>query len=490
MSLTDDLISYWKLDGNSNDAVGSNNGTDTDIDYLKLIDSYSESNSNINSNFQVYTSRPYVGQSFTTPNDGVTYILDSCKFYLANIGGLTTGSVYAVLYAHSGTYGSRGLPTGSALATSDGIAITDIAGSLGLITFTFSGANRITLSQNTHYCIEVNYTSGDGSSTYLEIGVDSSSPTASGNANYYQGSWYTPLWDFPFYVYGENDELLSGKINQGAGFNGTTSKIVGSAVNLGTNISTCIWFKTTQNSAYVPLLSGFLGATVAFNILITNTGVVLGFCRDSAGVNVSLYSGAGFNDGEWHFAVLTKSGNNLELYVDGSSVDTDSASFTGNFNSATFRIGSYNGSAEFYSGAIDEVGFWERALSSTEVGQLYNSGNGLAYPLEVGIEAEYTPIPLILNIPNIAASYLRESIASFTPISFILNIPNTIASYVYENVAAFNPISFILSIPSMTARRFDSLIRPISSISNVKMKVGIAKNIIKTTINTFKPKGK
>ena len=31
--LTDNLISYWKLDGNSNDAAGSNNGTDTDITY-------------------------------------------------------------------------------------------------------------------------------------------------------------------------------------------------------------------------------------------------------------------------------------------------------------------------------------------------------------------------------------------------------------------------------------------------------------------------
>jgi len=34
MALTDNLISYWKLDGNSTDSVGSNNGTDTSVSYF------------------------------------------------------------------------------------------------------------------------------------------------------------------------------------------------------------------------------------------------------------------------------------------------------------------------------------------------------------------------------------------------------------------------------------------------------------------------
>lgn len=33
MALTDNLVSYYKLDGNSNDSVGSNNGTDTSVTY-------------------------------------------------------------------------------------------------------------------------------------------------------------------------------------------------------------------------------------------------------------------------------------------------------------------------------------------------------------------------------------------------------------------------------------------------------------------------
>lgn len=34
MALTDNLISYYKLDSNSNDSVGTNNGTDTSVSYV------------------------------------------------------------------------------------------------------------------------------------------------------------------------------------------------------------------------------------------------------------------------------------------------------------------------------------------------------------------------------------------------------------------------------------------------------------------------
>lgn len=38
---------------------------------------------------------------------------------------------------------------------------------------------------------------------------------------------------------------------------------------------------------------------------------------------------------------------------------------------------------QFMDGLIDEVGFWKRLLTGDELTQLYNSGNGLAYPLSV-----------------------------------------------------------------------------------------------------------
>jgi hypothetical protein len=51
--------------------------------------------------------------------------------------------------------------------------------------------------------------------------------------------------------------------------------------------------------------------------------------------------------------------------------------FAGN---SPFYLGAYSGIFALLNGWIDEVGFWRRSLSTTEVSQLYAGGNGLAYP--------------------------------------------------------------------------------------------------------------
>lgn len=50
-------------------------------------------------------------------------------------------------------------------------------------------------------------------------------------------------------------------------------------------------------------------------------------------------------------------------------------------STAEFRIGARQRASEpdYSSATIDEVGLWKRILSSSEITQLYNSGNGLAY---------------------------------------------------------------------------------------------------------------
>ena len=80
-----------------------------------LIDSYPSSNYDQD---QYLGSNNFVGygQSFTTT--GSVLKLSSCKFYLVKVGS-QTGAMYAKVYAHSGTYGTSSIPTGSALATSD-----------------------------------------------------------------------------------------------------------------------------------------------------------------------------------------------------------------------------------------------------------------------------------------------------------------------------------------------------------------------------------
>lgn len=160
-----------------------------------LIDSYSESN--YSASIQLYdNSVTRAGQSFQNAN---SIVLSSCKFYLQK-GGSASGDVIAEIYAHSGTFGSNSVPTGSPLATSDAIAATSLPASFGLVEFTFSGANKITLSASTYYVVIVKYL---GPSS-ISIGRDSSSPAHAGNQTTYYFSWnYNASYDICFYVYGE-----------------------------------------------------------------------------------------------------------------------------------------------------------------------------------------------------------------------------------------------------------------------------------------------
>lgn len=165
---------------------------------IVVVDSYSESNQN--TSCAVYSpTLKGCGQTFTAT--GTT--LDSAVFYVSKFGA-PTGSVYAVLYAISGTSGVNGTPTGSALATSDAFDISTLTTSHALKTFTFSGADRYSMVNGTNYAIVLEYTNGDGSNA-LFVGSDNTTPTDDGNQVQYIASWTAPSnSDVVFYVYGDD----------------------------------------------------------------------------------------------------------------------------------------------------------------------------------------------------------------------------------------------------------------------------------------------
>lgn len=160
----------------------------------QIIDSYSETNQNT-------SAADYAeGQSFT--GDGG--ILNSAKFYLKKAGS-PTGSAYAKIYAHSGTFGTSSVPTGSPLATSGAFDISTLTTSFQLITFTFTGANKITLTNGTKYIVTLEFSGYTPSyPNYVWTGIDTSSPTHGGNLCYKDsgGSWNAvSAYDTCFYVY-------------------------------------------------------------------------------------------------------------------------------------------------------------------------------------------------------------------------------------------------------------------------------------------------
>ncbi len=79
----------------------------------------------------------------------------------------------------------------------------------------------------------------------------------------------------------------------------------------------------------------------------------------------------------WYFLVVTKSGNTGKVYLDGvedNSINSWPAGDIGSNNDPLFIGESPGNSDGALDGTIDEVAIWSRALSGSEILDLYNSG--------------------------------------------------------------------------------------------------------------------
>jgi hypothetical protein len=181
-----------------------------------------------------------------------------------------------------------------------------------------------------------------------------------------------------------NVSFASGKLGNAAVFDGTNWMDVPSE-NLGVNsCSYSCWINTstvssTQNN-FLGIWDGGFSDSVLMAIYLGCLEVGIN-TTDSGNIFAFGWNGSGpaICDGQWHFVTMTYSGTQLKVYVDGSLVSTSEA--TGSIISNTgFKIGkthqaSYGNSPLI--GQMDAVGIWSRALSDSEVAELYNSGTGL-----------------------------------------------------------------------------------------------------------------
>src|SRR3989344_4897183 len=89
--------------------------------------------------------------------------------------------------------------------------------------------------------------------------------------------------------------------------------------------------------------------------------------------------------GTWYHIAVTKTGTTVNFYVNGSQQGTTQTIGSSGINdsNSTFVIGSDAGNGDFFDGRIDDVRVWTRALSSTDISNLYTSpgtfGNGASF---------------------------------------------------------------------------------------------------------------
>jgi hypothetical protein len=149
--------------------------------------------------------------------------------------------------------------------------------------------------------------------------------------------------------------------------------------NTGFTYSAYIKSSTTSTQLFIDNYQDSNSGQLAFRV--NGSGQYLLYYKITTGTtetlfNTSSYSASDLLDNAWHHLALTISGTTVKIYEDGSLKYTTalSNSYVAQSN-ALFRIGSNLGESAFYNGLMDEVAFFERALTSTEISQIYNNQN-------------------------------------------------------------------------------------------------------------------
>lgn len=148
---------YERLKWLSKDPVAEDSNADTGTDYI-------------------VGNGTLTGQAQTFLVGANTTLATKAVFNLKKVLA-PTGNITCTLYAISGTSGTTGIPTGTAIATSDAILAENLTLSYTPVTFTFS--TPVSLTAATDYAVAVEFTNGDASN-YVHV-QGSVTGTHSGN---------------------------------------------------------------------------------------------------------------------------------------------------------------------------------------------------------------------------------------------------------------------------------------------------------------------
>lgn len=137
------------------------------------------------------------------------------------------------------------------------------------------------------------------------------------------------------------------------------------------------WFKSMRAAIQVIVTYGTDAGDSAFRMLLDASGRLTA----STWTTNRALSAASYNDGQWHFGVITyqaspTDGVRFKLYVDGRLVESQAAGTTTTAlaGATGFRVGASSSGTDFLQGAIDGAFLADYALAPETIRALYAKG--------------------------------------------------------------------------------------------------------------------
>ncbi len=175
-------------------------------------------------------------------------------------------------------------------------------------------------------------------------------------------------------------EFVDGVIGQGVQLNDYLDLIEtnSSLLNAQTNTTVSVWIRTEQNNSFTGVLSTIKGSSDNEYLIGLSEGNVEVELHDT-----SIYTSTiKVNDGFYHLITLVTTADSVSLYIDGvldeqsfisiAAFEIDSSIWLGNDQDAV--DGSWD-SAQQFNGIMDDLRFYNRPLSATDVTSLYELGS-------------------------------------------------------------------------------------------------------------------
>ena len=239
---------------------------------------------------------------------------------------------------------------------------------------------------------------GLGGTTYVNKNVDT---TATGVA---PGSGLVGWWTFngPDLLTNVTDKSGSGNAGSLSGFAATTTVIgkLGQALdfdgsddyvtiahstslnhgNASDTFSVSAWVKTTAGGQIISKGRPTSLTHIAYRLHVSSGNLTFARWHQTPDTADSFAGDVAIDDGVWHHvAFVNTSASSHSLYVDGALDVTDTTTWSqDDLNTEEVNIGRYKNhtfSTTFFTGSIDDVRIYNRALSAAEVLRLYQLGN-------------------------------------------------------------------------------------------------------------------
>lgn len=345
VSLADDTVHYYGMKLRASDShvvFRSNNTTqaaDVDTGYVGVIDTWFHFAVNIIDTTHITI---YINGTATNTNASIFVVTGLDRFMLGALGRSTPVEHFSGIIDEVGYWG-RSLTTQE---------VTDL----------YNSGNGLQPDLTTSL---VSYYKLDESSGNADDAVSTNDLT---NANVTYGT---------------------GKINNGAISDSDTDRLyiadnASLSITRALSISTWVKFDSVPTSTNYAVLAGkYTGAgnQRSYQLYLYGDGNLY-FDVSSNGSTASSTPYAWTpTTGVWyHVSATYTPSTSVIIYINGTSVVTNTTSIPASIYDSTAEFHLLGDNTKGGRMTQDEVGIWSRALSSTEVSELYNSGNGKTYP--------------------------------------------------------------------------------------------------------------